>query len=393
MDTLSRVCFRIVITTTLAMTMLACGGREYSAERKKQRVILAAGETHEGWYFASGDQVVLEGTVNGDAYIAGGVVQVDGTINGDLLVAGGQVVITGNVTDDVRAAGGSVECTGRIGKNLTVAGGTVRVGKGSEVGGGLLAAGGSLFVAGSVEHDAMVASSDMSLSGTVKGNMDFAGGALTTLQGSTVGGDLKAFVDDSLRVEIASGTVHGASDVSTRQTKAARTILGLGRWQFWLKMFWALSLIVSALVLMLLFPRQVIGIGKAILEHPAQSLLWGIVGLVVVPLVVIVLLITVVGIPLGLLLLGLYFWILYLSQLSLGVALGQRLFGGEGTWRLVGAFAVGILIVQVLTLVPVLGIILTLAGLLFGLGAVLAVLKNEYSGWQKREYVSPAARV
>jgi len=391
MDTMHVASSRILIIVAFTVSALSCSGREHSAGGEHRRVILPAGETHEGWYFAAGDQVMIEGTVNGDAYAAGGLVQVDGTINGDLIVAGGQVVITGKVTDDIRAAGGSVECNGPVGKNLSAAGGSMRIGKGAEIGGGLLAAGGNLFVGGRVERHAMIAAGDMSMSGTINGNVNFAGGALSVLNGSTVGGNLRALVDDTSRVEIASGVVRGKVDVSSRETKAAHTILGLSPWRFWWKILWTLSLIATTLVLVLLFRKQITGIGKAILGQPARSFLWGIVGLVAIPILTIILFITVIGIPVGLLLLLLYLWMVYLSQVSLGVVLGQRLFGGEGTWRLFGAFAVGILIVQLLTLVPYLGTILVLVGLLVGLGAILMVVQLEYGLWRKGENGSLAA--
>ncbi len=117
----------------IPLVLWGCSGDSRNGVVK--RVVLPADEVHEGWYFASGDQVIIQGTVNGDVYVAGGMVQVDGIVNGDLLAAGGAVVINGRVSDDVRAAGGNVECNGSVGKNVTVAGGNVRLSRGAEVGG------------------------------------------------------------------------------------------------------------------------------------------------------------------------------------------------------------------------------------------------------------------
>ena len=78
-----------IVTIILAAALLpAC---KEGGEKTHRKVILPVGEVHEGWYFAAGDEVLLEGTVNGDVYAAGGMVEIDGTINGDLIVAGGQV--------------------------------------------------------------------------------------------------------------------------------------------------------------------------------------------------------------------------------------------------------------------------------------------------------------
>jgi hypothetical protein len=222
----------------------------------------------------------------------------------------------------------------------------------------------------------------MNISGTIRGDVNFSGGALSVLNGSTVGGNLRALVDDTRRAEIAPGAVRGKVDVSLRERTPAQTILGLSPWRFWWKILWTLSLVATALVLVLLFTKQITGIGRTILGHPAQSFLWGIIGLVAIPIVAVFLFITVIGIPVGLLLLLLYLWMIYLSQLSLGIALGQRMFGAEGTWRFFGAFAVGILVVQLLTLVPYLGTVLVLAGLLIGIGAILIQVQHEYDVWR-----------
>src|SRR4030042_7051216 len=131
-----------------ALLVFSCGGEQFRHAQHGEQGVLPTGETHEGWYFAGGDRVLIQGTVNGDAYVAGGQVQVEGTINGDLLVAGGQVRISGRVTDDVRAAGGMVSLEGTVGKNVTMAGGAVSVSKAAEISGGLLRAGGGICPSG-----------------------------------------------------------------------------------------------------------------------------------------------------------------------------------------------------------------------------------------------------
>ena len=99
---------RMLVFLLFGLVAVSCNGWEHQQDRKTKRVSLGANEVHNGWYFGAGDEVVIEGTVNGDAYVAGGYVEIDGTINGDLLVAGGMVTINGKVTDHVRGAGGTI---------------------------------------------------------------------------------------------------------------------------------------------------------------------------------------------------------------------------------------------------------------------------------------------
>ena len=320
---------------------------------------------------------MIEGTVNGDAYVAGGVVEVNGTINGDLLVAGGQVTISGTVTDHIRAVGGTIRFSGKVGKDVSAAGGTVSFLGSSAVNGNILVGCGSLGVTGTIGKEARIASSDADLSGSIKGNVDFAGDYLTVRQGANIEGSVMARVREKEHVQIADGTVHGNVDVSLAEMQPVSHILGYSPWRFWVKVIWAVGLLLMGLLLVFLFPKFIKGIGSMITRRPGESLLWGFLGLIVIPILTVLLLVTIIGLPIGLLLLTLFLWILYLSQLSLGIVLGNRLYTFEGKtgWNLFWRLAVGVIVIQVLTYIPYVRFLVNLAGVIFGLGAILLMMK------------------
>jgi hypothetical protein len=371
-----------VLLGGLVITGYSCGGGSEEPSGEKRRVILPAGEVHEGWYFAGGDRVIISGVVNGDAFVAGGMVQVDGEINGDLIVAGGSVTINGQVSDDVRAAGGSVECNGSVGKNLTAAGGTVRTGRESRIGGGVLAAGGSITIGGEVGRDVLLATGEATLSGKVDGNATVTGEALTLLPGGRVSGNLKVITKNKDRVEIAPDAVGGTVEIVAKEPRDVPRILGFRKGEFWVRVVWILSLIVTALVWVMVFPKFLVSFGSTVLGRPGWCVLWGLAGIVAIPTVMVILAISVIGIPLAFLLLAIYIWLIYFSQLSLGVAFGLRALGGDGKWRFFLASAAGIILVHVLMLVPYLGVLLIIAGLILGLGSVLQLLGDR---WMSRE--------
>lgn len=363
-----------VLLGGLVLTGFSCGGGSEETPGGKSRVVLPPGDVHEGWYFAAGDRVIISGTVNGDAYVAGGMVQVDGKINGDLIVAGGSVTINGQVSDDVRVAGGSVECNGSVGKNLTAAGGSVRTGRESRIGGGVLAAGGSIMIGGEVVRDVVLASGEVTVSGRIDGNATVTGDGLTVLPGGRVSGDLKVITKNKDKVEIAPDAVGGTVEVVVKQSRDVSRILGFRKWEFWFRVLWMLSLLATTLVWLLLFPRLLTSFGSTVLARPGLCALWGLAGFVAIPMVIFILAIAVIGIPLALLLLAASLWLIYISQLSLGVAFGLRALGGNGRWRLFLASIAGIILVHVLMLVPYLGVLLMIAGLILGPGSVLLLL-------------------
>ena len=366
---------KFVLFSFLVFALVACDGCQSQKEKRTRRVILSANEVHEGWYFAAGDEVIIEGTVNGDAYVAGGVVEVNGTINGDLLVGGGQVIIAGTVTDHVRAVGGTVRLSGKVGKDVSVAAGTVTFLRTSAVEGNILAGCGTLEATGTVGKQARIGCNDADLGGSIRGDVNFAGEYLTVRQGATIGGNVIARMRDKERVQIADGTVHGHVDVSLAEMQPR--ILGFNPLHFWFKIIWAVGLLLMGLLLVFLFPRFIKGIGSMITQHPGESLLWGFLGLIVIPILFVLLLATVIGIPIALLLLTLFLWIIYLSQLSLGVVLGNHLFAMEEQegWNLFWKLAVGVIIIQALTFIPYVRFFVNLAGIIFGLGAILLMMK------------------
>ena len=367
----------------LAFTMVSCNGWQYQNQKQKKRVVLGSNEVHEGWYFAGGDQVVINGTVNGDAYVAGGVVDVEGTINGDLIVAGGMVTVGGTVSDHIRAAGGTIQFNGKVGKDISVAGGSIILGRSGEISGNLLAACGNLDILGVVEKEARIAAGDLQVNGAIKGDLDFAGNYITVGEGAAVGGNLDARVQDKERVTIVDGTVHGKVDVEVREQRARAEILGYPVWRFWLKIIWLFGLLLVGLLMVLIAPARLRSMGTTILGHPGEVTVWGILGLIVIPVISGICLVTLIGIPAGLFLGTVFLWLLYFSQFALALIFAERALSLEGKGRLVmfGGLATGLVIVEVLTFIPYVRFLVCLANCILGFGALLLMMK---SGWDAR---------
>jgi cytoskeletal protein CcmA (bactofilin family) len=367
----------LVICAALAVLVVSCQqGGFNTTNREMKTVILPAGEVHEGWYFAAGDHVIIDGTVNGDVYAGAGKVDINGTINGDVLAGGGMVDVAGHVSDDVRCTGGTIRISGNVGKNVTAAGGTIEVTRSAVISGGLLAAGGTIQSAGTVRKDAMVASGTAEFSGVVEGNLDVATGQLAVLHGARIGGNLTAALDVKEHARIDSGTVKGSVTIKLREEKEVHHILGLCPWRFWLKILWMGGLLLTGLVFFLLARKTFAEYSYVVKQNFGMSLVWGLVGLIAVPIAAIILCITVIGIPLGLILLAAYCTVAYLSQLSLGLLAGNLFFKTDQKqgWILYWAFAVGTILFQLLTFVPILGSLLILASLLLGFGALIQML-------------------
>jgi hypothetical protein len=189
-------------------------------------------------------------------------------------------------------------------------------------------------------------------------------------------------VKDTSDVTIAPGAVQGSIARTIEEKGNGTHILGATPFAFWFSIIWICSVLVTALVLVLLFPAQVTGTATAALQRPGISSVAGIIGLITIPIAALLLLVTLVAAPVALFILFLYFLLLYLSQVALGVVVGERIFhlAGKHSWRLFLPIAAGILIVQLLALIPYLGFFVVLLELILGFGAILYVIWKEYKG-------------
>lgn len=376
---------KFLLYLVLAIATVSCDGWEYRNDKKAKRIVLGANEVHEGWYFAAGDQVVIEGTINGDAYVAGGVVDVEGTINGDLLAAGGMITVGGTVSDHIRAAGGTVHLNGKVGKDISVAGGSIIVGRSGDVSGNLLAACGNLDILGKVEKEARITSGDAQIDGSIKGDVNFIGNYLTVGEGAVVGGNLSAKVKDKERVKVADGTVHGKVEVELREELARAKILGYSVWGFWMKILWFFGLLFAGLLIVIFAPARLRSMGTTITGRFGEVAIWGILGIIVIPVLSGICFVTLIGIPVGLFLMTFFLWLLYFSQFALALVMAETALVLEGKGRMVifGALAAGLVIVEALTFIPYVAVLVCLANFILGVGAMLLMLKGEWGGIKK----------
>jgi cytoskeletal protein CcmA (bactofilin family) len=376
---LHRVCVFTAIVVGMGIGLPACRpGSGNFGRHEGKTIILPAGEVHEGWYFAAGDRVIINGTINGDAYLAGGAVEVNGTINGDLLAAGGWVRVDGKVVEDARVAGGTVEVAGEVGKNVTAAGGTVTVTPSGTVGAGLLAAGGTVGVSGAVKKDALLAGGMVEITGKVDGNVQIGADQIGVYRGAVIGGSLSVDTESKEKARIDDGTVKGTITIEERKPHEQTTILGMGQFRFWFKLIWLCGLLLTGLIFFLLTRKGFMDYTKIVRHDAAMGLLWGLAGVIGIPIICIILFVTVIGIPLGLILLALYLILLYLSQLSLAVLAGDLIFKTEqkSGWVVFWAFVAGMVLFQILSFVPILGGLLQIAALLLGVGACILMIKK-----------------
>jgi len=322
-----------------------------------------------------GDNVAINEPVEGDVIAAGGDVDVNSEVGGDVIVFGGNVTLAGSAKHDVYVAGGDITVGGDVGDDLRVAGGEVRIVKTARIGGEVSVAGGDVTLAGDVKGNVDVVGGHLRIEGHVGGDVEATGGDVSLGPDAHIDGQLRY----SSRRALAPGLdAQVAGGIARKPWKHDHW-----RWHHtsWV---WTIGCAFLALLLLAIAQSYAARVTDTIHDDAAQSLLIGLVALVVIPIVMVLLAITVIGIPAALLLLVVYLFLLMAGRLFAAIAIGdivlQRMRQGalkEGDRgpRMLAAI-IAVVAIGVAAWIPIIGGLIGTVVTLLGLGAMLIQMRK-----------------
>jgi hypothetical protein len=366
-------------------------------------------------------EIEILGVVNGNVNSNMGQVTVHGDVNGDVEANMGQVVITGNVTGSVKARMGEVIVDGVVAGDLEADLGAVRIRGtvGGDVNNGL----GELRIPGEVLGSVTSRGKIVHIGGTVQGDVTLSRGIVELGPDAVVGG--RVYVEQGM-VKLSEGAQVGSVKVVEELTEAEidrlfrsdgyifrgfdgfEQIFGnvfrdIGRalgeirfipqvlvrdtwrilpWTPWLgwpgHVAWSLLkmivLFALAALTFALFPKHVQAAGEALLARPGPVLGWGLLAAVLAVPLMILLAVTIIGIPLIFVEILLLALAGILGYTAISRLVGEKIVGAASTREVnpLGAIALGVLILGVVSMVPLLGGLVGLLLLVLAVGAALA---------------------
>lgn len=348
--------------------------------KSNELVVLEKGKTVNSDYFITGEKVIVSGTVNGDVYAAGGDVVVDGTVNGDLLAAGGNITVAGIVSGNIRAAGGNLNINGTVDKNITVAGGMINISENAKVAGSIVAAGGSINLYSPIGKGATFAGGQVTVFNKVGGGITAAVGELSLGSKASINGDLVYVSDKELaRADgstVSGKIIHNLPPELPKET-AQNVVRGIS---FGFTLFSLLTAFLVGSLLLYLFPKFTQKVSDRIVKNTMSVFLTGILFLITVPFICLLLLFTVIGIPLSIILLVSYIFLLCFAHIFSAITLGkwtlEKLSFSSNSYM---ALAVGLIVLYILRLIPIVGWTISFVALVFGLGAYIIVKKELFT--------------
>ncbi len=368
----------------VAVAVLAVPGAAHAMTFRRGpsggNVVIGPNETIDDDLYVFGNTVEVRGTVRGTVFAVGNSVSVEGSVSGDVWAAGNSVRVGGEVGRSVHAAGDEVSIGGRTRGDVTAAGNTVVLSPGLAGGRDAALAGNIVSVAGTVDRNLFAGASDLVISGSVGGDVNAGVERLTLADGASVRGNLRYTSDNA--AGIAKGATVGGRVTRTRprqerEPSAATRVIGA--FVAWIRRL--IGLLLFGLIVALVFPLFTRRAADGIARRPLPALGLGLAVLFGVPLAAAFALI--VGVITGgwwisLMALSLYVIAIAVATIVSAVFLGRWLLGmaGDPDPHVLLALLVGLLVLTLAESVPILGLLVRFAEVVFGLGATALALSR-----------------
>jgi len=326
-------------------------------------------------------------TLSSDLFSASRYLDVDGVVLGDVYATAERVTVKGDVKDDVLTFGRSLSIQGKVGDQVLFMGESLVVD--GEVYGDILAFGGNVELTNNaiVHGDVMVGTGNLNINGgRIDGNV--TGGAGTVYLNGVIGKKVViraknvSFGPDYLASQGTRLTLRAPLDSAKVGNIPANLQIVIKKpKQFYQRtyFYWSMVAMFIVGVLLIVFAKNFVrDYITASLRNPLKSTGIGFLILVAVPVAIIILLVLILTIPVGLIFLALYIILLYLSYVFTALTLGDYFLGlmrkESSPAPLVGSLLLGVVLVALLPKIPVIGWVLKLAIICFGLGSLLFYL-------------------
>ncbi len=343
---------------------------------------IRADQVVDGTFLASGESVIIEGRVVGDALIWAKQIEITGVIEGNLIAGGDDVDVSGEVQGTVAIGGDEVHFEGVAPATVFLAGGSITVGSKATIGRDLFLAADRIKFSGTAIRDAVVGGRHVDLIGRIGRDLTVSGESID-LTGS-VGRNLEGHVrsEEDLRID-AAATIVGTTTVETNPEMEHSRFHEYTQGHFWLwRVVWLAGAFAVGVLLYIIVP----GLYRVRVETGGEFGMALGIGVLSVPLVllaVVLLAVTLVGLPLAILSLILYAIACYVAFLLLASIVGRHLTRpASDSLRDFGlALLVGLVAVTVLVQLPYVGGPARWVLMLSGIG--LLVLRAR-EAWQER---------
>lgn len=374
---------RIISIIVGGVLMVAAFSVQAATFQSKDTIYVGEDEVISNNFFAAGSSITVDGKVQGDIICAGRSITINGFVDGDVLCAGQSITINGEVRGNVRAAGSSITINGKVARNVMVAGSEINLGNKAEVAWDMMFAGAFADIHGQVKRDLEGAGNKLVVGGTIARNVMLfsdsgkhdkqSDSSITILKSAVINGDLT--YTSGFEADIEEGAMVKGETTHHERMMGANKGDGsfIAVWLWW-KIISIFAALLIGLVLVSWLRRPVEAISQRMFVKPFKTLGYGLLFSIITPIVCFLLFMTVIGIPLALAILALWFIALWLAKIITAIVVVLEIMkrrSSEQTRKtLVVPMIVGIVVSYIIFAIPVLGWLLCLLAVIFGMGGI-----------------------
>ncbi|MFH1838413.1 MAG: polymer-forming cytoskeletal protein [Candidatus Kuenenbacteria bacterium] len=355
-------------------------------EKNNGNVYINSNEIIEDDLIVRGQIVEINGLIKGDLFVFGQTITINGNVEGDIIGLGQSIIINGNVNGNVRIFGQSIKFNNQIDKNVNVAGESIFFTEKSKIGKNLLIFGQNIEVNGKIDGNVYGTGEKIYLAGEISKNVNLNTASLVLQPKTIIKGDLNYVAPQKAKIE-SGAQISGKTfyKIPSFEKKEKKHTIGFFFW----KLVSLFGFLITGLIFISLFHKQTLEIIDQIKKTPWKNLGFGIIYFIITPIILLLLIAVLIGIPLAFIGMCLYFIILYLSQLFVGMTIGviinknlkepkenvnQVITEQEQKNNLIWLTILGMLILMILFNIPFIGWIIKLMVIWIGLGGIINVI-------------------
>jgi cytoskeletal protein CcmA (bactofilin family) len=343
------------------------------------------GDVLEKDVYAWAQNLQIDGTLDGDlvAWFQNGTI--DGAVTQDVNVFSQALTITGEVGDDVRFAGNNINILGTVRGNVMAGASFVRVGEGAVIEGDLLVGAGTVTIDGDVKGGVRMATGHLTMNGTIEGDAYIAtDGGITMGDDASIGGDLH--YEGPAEIQFRHGAVRGAITFKASDRDFDQDIeSAIGEFKTMFGIVAHIYLFLAALIagsVIFAFTKDHANRTAEILRtKPLKSLGIGFIAAICVPIICGIMVLLLLPIPLSFVVFSVYLVALYIAKFYVAAWLGKLILRNRpADASPIPPMLLGLTILYLLTWIPILGFLITLVVVFFGLGALLQRKETRLNG-------------
>ncbi len=340
--------------------------------QQAEQYLVPEGETREADLYIWAGSLEIAGTLDGDIVAGFQEGKITGTVTQDLNGMSETMRITGVVGDDVRFACDTFYLDGHIGGDLIVVAKRIEISETAVIDGDAIIAGATVTVDGAIGGRARIMTGFLDMNGTIAGNAEITtDGGIRLGPDAHIGGDL--FYEGPSEIDIPEGTVAGEVTFQKiiKEDFDFEGFLGGASVLFHFLGF--IAALVAGTIIVALTTDHARRTAEIIRTRPLKSLGIGFVTFICMPIVLLLLLVFILTIPLMFVVGLAYVIALYIAKFYFSIWLGNLILrrGGRTDVSPIPSMLLGLTIVYLVTAIPVVGTLVGVIIIFFGLGALM----------------------